>query len=797
MTLTESSPPVTTDLSGRRRLRLVVRGAVQGVGFRPFVHRLAVQSALSGWVRNDGQGVVVEVEGAARLLREFATALQASPPSGSRLANVESRWLDPVGYHGFHIEVSEACSGLSAWVRPDVAVCPQCLRELQDPRDRRFRYPFINCTHCGPRFTIVERLPYDRPNTTMQGFEMCPACRAEYEDPADRRFHAQPNACPSCGPQLALWSGDGRSLAVRDDALRRAAALVCRGDILAVKGLGGFHLVVDAANCDAVRRLRLRKGREEKPFAVMVPSMEAARALCQVSPDEARLLESAEAPIVLLDHRPPGPHRAAGFQISTAVAPGRAGLGLMLPYTPLHHLLMGELGRPVVATSGNRSEEPICIDNAEALDRLAGIADAFLVHDRPIVRPVDDSVVRVVAGRDLVLRRARGYAPLPVGLGNAGSRECGPNVLGTGAQMKNALAFAVGDQVFLSQHVGDLETLEAQRAFQRVVADLPQLYLAQPEYLAVDLHPDYAATRFARGAGRPLIEVQHHFAHVVAVMAEQDLHGNVLGVAWDGTGLGLDNTIWGGEFLACTRTEFRRLAHWRTFPLPGGDAAAREPRRAALGWVFEAGLADLTPGSFLSNRLGVDPAEAQVLLTALRQGLNTPRTSSVGRLFDAVAALSGVRLVNAFEGQAAMDLEAVLDTNAPYAGAYPIAASEPRDPGVIVLDWQPLLRELLADATAGTPAPVISARFHNALVQAVILVAGTCRQERVVLTGGCFQNRYLLEQCVARLREAGFQPFWPCQVPPNDGGIALGQVAVARARLAAAATPAATAEVPP
>lgn len=753
------------------RLRVAIRGAVQGVGFRPFVYRLATEAGLVGWVNNSPAGVLIEVEGSPAALEAFLLRLDRERPPRSFIQSLEPTYLDPVGYREFVIRPSEATGGRTTLILPDSATCPDCLRELRDPADRRYRYPFINCTNCGPRFTIITGLPYDRPSTTMASFPLCPACRAEYEDPGDRRFHAQPVACPVCGPHLEWWDAQGRVLAGADAALAAATAMLRAGGIVAVKGLGGFHLMVDARDEVAVRRLRARKQREEKPFALLFPDLAAIEAVCTVSPLEARLLESAEAPIVLLDRRAP----AGG--IAPAVAPGNPTLGVMLPYTPLHHLLLTDLGFPVVATSGNLSDEPICIDEQEALARLGEIADGFLVHNRPIARHVDDSVVRVVLGRELVLRRARGYAPLPVHVAAPL-----PPLLAMGGHLKNSVALAVGQDLFVSQHIGDLETVAAGTAFAGVIADFERLYATTPGAVACDAHPDYYSTRYARGMGLPVIPVQHHVAHVLAAMAENDLAGPALGVAWDGTGYGDDGTIWGGEFFRVTPTTVQRVAHWRPFGLPGGDAAVRRPRRSALGLLYEAQGAAALEAADLPPVAATPAAERAVLATMLRRGVFTPRTSSVGRLFDAVAALLGLRQQAGFEGQAAMDLEFAL-IGVTTDREYDLLLQPPAGAGApAVLDWAPALDGILRDIRAGRSRGLIAATFHNTLVAGILLGARHAGEPQVVLGGGCFQNRYLLERAVTRLRAAGFRPYWPQRIPPNDGGIALGQL-VAASRL--------------
>lgn len=759
------------------RIRIAVRGAVQGVGFRPFVYRLASELRLAGWVRNSPPGVFIEAEGEKSLLDLFVVRLEREKPVHARIQSLEFSYLDPLGFAGFEIRASSGEGDAAALVLPDIATCAECLREILDPGERRYRYPFTNCTHCGPRFSIIESLPYDRGNTSMKAFALCERCRREYEDPADRRFHAQPIACPACGPQLELWDAAGRAVARRDEALLETAAAIRAGKIAAVKGLGGFHLIADARNDDAVVRLRARKRREEKPLALMFPDIAAVRRACEVSELEERLLRAPEAPIVLLERR----EVADIDPVAPSVAPGNPCLGVMLPYTPLHHLLMRELGFPVVATSGNLSDEPICIDEHEALERLRSVADLYLVHDRPIVRHVDDSVVRVVLGRELMLRRARGYAPLPWNLGKAL-----PAILAVGGHLKNAVAWTHGGNVFLSQHIGDLESGEAFAAFRRVIDDLVRLHDVRPAHVAVDMHPDYISAKYARSLGLPLLAVQHHHAHVAACAAENELSGRVLGVSWDGTGYGPDGTIWGGEFLLADENSFRRIAHWRCFRLPGGESAVKEPRRAAVGLLYEM-LGERAFEAPLPAPLAACTAAERMLFRRMLAGaVHSPLTSSAGRLFDAVASLAGIRQTNAYEGQAAMELEFAVPRDAP-ADRYPFRIAGPgpggEAAGAWVLDWEPMMRDILHDLQRETSPGIVAARFHNTLAAAIVEVARRAGEERVVLSGGCFQNSYLTRRAVECLEAAGFRPYRHQRIPPNDGGIALGQACVAAAAL--------------
>jgi hydrogenase maturation protein HypF len=772
-----------------------VRGAVQGVGFRPFVYRLATELGLAGWVLNDVRGVEVEVEGPGSSLAAFRARLEAEAPPRAVLRSVSVSWHEPEGFRSFEIRKSTGGGEKSVSVLPDLATCDDCLAELNDPADRRHRYPFLNCTNCGPRFTIVRALPYDRPNTTMSGFALCADCRREYEEPRDRRFHAQPTACQACGPRLALWSNTGEVLARDDEALLGAATALLDGRIVAVKGLGGFHLCCDGRSEAAVARLRAGKVRREKPLALMVKDIAAARALCDVSNAAECWLLSPEAPILLLPRLDPA---YATVLVAPNVAPESTRLGLMLPSTPLHHLLLAAVDAPLVATSGNLSDEPIATNEDEAVARLGPLADLFLVHDRPVERHTDDSVGWLFGDELQLLRRARGFAPLPVPIATKL-----PTVLAVGAHLKNVVGLGFGSEVVLSQHVGDLETPEALAAFECVVSDLLRLWEAKPVAIAHDLHPDYLSTRWALRAaagdesegplppvildaareGRlRLVGVQHHHAHLASCLAENEAEGPALGVTWDGTGYGTDGTVWGGEFLLGDAAGYTRVAHLRPFRLPGGDAAVKEPRRAALALLFELfgeaalGRDDLSPVASFSG------AERPLLARMLTTGTRSPVTTSAGRLFDAVAALVGLHPNAGFEGQAAMALEAL--ANPSERGAYPFPLGGAAASGTpATLDWGPLILALLEDGAHGVGAAIRSARFHNALVDGIAAVARLAGAPRVALSGGCFQNRLLVERASERLVADGFQVLTHRLVPPNDGGIALGQVMVAAARI--------------
>jgi hydrogenase maturation protein HypF len=758
------------------RLKMTIRGAVQGVGFRPFVYRLAAELQLNGWVNNTARGVFVEVEGAKERLDQFLLRVEREKPAISFIQSLESSFADPVGYVGFEIRKSEG-GEKTALVLPDIATCPECIRDIFEKGDRRFGYPFTNCTNCGPRYTIIESLPYDRQRTTMKKFEMCAECAREYGDPSNRRFHAQPNACPECGPQLQLWSTAGEVLARRNTALEDAAEAIRQGKIVGVKGLGGFHLMADARNEVAVRRLRERKLREEKPFALMYPTAEDVLQDCELAPLEERLLRSPESPIVLVRRKESGKSTLA-----PSVAPGNPMLGVMLPYTPLHHLLLRALDFAVIATSGNLSDEPICTDEFDAVERLHNIADVLLVHDRPILRHMDDSIVRVMAGREMVMRRARGFAPLPVLLDTKM-----PTLLGVGAHQKNTVALSVGRQVFLSQHIGDLETTQASMAFERVVESLEELYEVKPEMVACDLHPNYVSTGYANSICEHPVRVQHHYAHVLACMAENGVKAPALGVAWDGSGWGPDGTVWGGEFLKIGEYGYSRAARLRPMRLAGSERAVREPRRCGLGALFETFGEQLFKGEEFGEGLhpvhAFSAADRKIIAAMLRQGLNSPWTSSAGRLFDAVASLIGVRQISRYEGQAAMELEWLAlqsDDRGVYEFGITASAS---DAAPAELDWTPMVRGLIADVARKTKQEAMARKFHNTLAEMITQIAAEHTGLPVALSGGCFQNRLLTELTVAKLEADGVKVYWHQRVPPNDGGIALGQVVAAAREL--------------
>ncbi|MBQ0826435.1 carbamoyltransferase HypF [Streptomyces sp. RG38] len=764
-----------------RRARVVVRGVVQGVGFRPFVYGLATGLGLAGHVTNTGDGVVVEVQGTPADVEGFRARLAAEAPPLAVVESVESSELPPAEESGFAIVASRGGGPVRTLVSPDTATCDACLAELADPGDRRHGHPFITCTHCGPRFTIVTGLPYDREHTTMAGFPLCPECAREYHDPADRRFHAQPVACPSCGPRLRLVTADGREAGAGGDPVAAARALLAAGAVLAVKGLGGYHLACDATRQDAVAELRRRKARGDKPFALMAAGLRDVEHLVYLDERERELLTGRVRPVVLLRRRG-GVRATPGAPVpAEAVAPGSPDLGVMLPYTPVHHLLLAtDAGGPrlLVMTSGNLSGEPIVTDDAEALERLSALADAFLVHDRPIHVPCDDSVVRVLDGEPLVLRRSRGYAPLPLTL----PVPVRP-VLAVGGDLKNAFCLAEGGRAWLSAHVGDMDDLATQVQFGRAVGQLESVTGVRPGLLAADAHPGYRSGAWARRhrAGRPLARVQHHHAHVAALLAEHGVAdgGRVIGVAFDGTGHGEDGAVWGGEFLLAGYGGFRRFAHLAYVPLPGGDAAVRRPYRMALAHLYAAGIA---PDPGLPPVAACPDGELPLLRAQLERGLNCAPTSSMGRLFDAVSSLAGLCHHAGHEAQAAIALEAAA-VRAGGADADPRYRFRLGDGAPLTADAGPLLAAVAEDVRRHVAPESIAVRFHLAVAE---LVRSVCRRAReasglstVALTGGVFANTLLASACLRGLEADGFTVLRHRAVPPNDGGLALGQAVVA------------------
>ena len=758
-------------MTGERALKKIsVRGVVQGVGFRPFVYRLARDHGLTGWVLNHSGGVEIEVEGSASALTTFIRDLETQAPPLARIESIQAADAPPAGYTTFDIRHSVAQEGRYQLISPDIATCPDCLRELLDPNDRRYRYPFTNCTNCGPRFTIIADIPYDRPLTTMRDFALCPQCQAEYHNPLDRRFHAQPNACPACGPQVWLMPDDNPQPKV-GDTIAQAAHLLQAGAILAIKGLGGFHLACDATNETAVRTLRERKQRPAKPLAVMMVTLEEVKRHCWVSEKEEQLLTSPQCPIVLLRWKPES-------SVARLAAPGINYLGVMLPYTPLHHVLLRDVGRPLVMTSGNLAEEPIARDNDEALRRLGHLADAFLMHNRGIHARYDDSVWFVPHALPQPIRRARGYAPFPVKL----PFKLKP-ILACGSELKNTFCVTRDEYAFLSQHIGDMENLETLEHFEATLELYNRLFRIEPGIIAHDLHPDYLATKYAKSQAadrRPQIAVQHHHAHIASCLADNEWlpdDGPVIGVAWDGAGYGTDGHIWGGEFLVADYGGFRRAARLEYLPIPGGKVAIHNPYRLAMGYVYA-----LTGDSTWPFNVDASEEEHRVILQQIDRGINCPLTSAGGRLFDAVSALLGICRQITYEGQAAIELERMSGTHIPKSEiGYPFDLRENAEGTIIRL--RPLFEALVADVRDGASIGEMAYRFHVTVAEMMRTACEKIAQETglqtVALSGGCFQNRLLLSLVVPRLQEAGLRVLQHRQIPCNDGGISLGQAVIA------------------
>jgi len=771
-----------------------VRGIVQGVGFRPFVYGLAVKYNLKGWVYNTSEDVRIEVEGEAEDIKQFERELKTKTPPLAYIENVTIEYHPPLGYKNFEIRQSQAQAGKYQLISPDVATCQPCLSELLNLEDRRYRYPFTNCTNCGPRFTIIEDMPYDRPKTTMRYFQMCPECQAEYDNPMDRRFHAQPNACPKCGPQVELVDNRG-NLVTESNPIAAASQLLKEGKIVAIKGLGGFLLACDATNDAAVETLRQRKKRPSKPFAVMVTDIDEAEGHCYVSPEEEDILSSPQSPIVLMRWK-------EDSSISREVAPNLQYLGIVLPYTPLHHILLRDTCLPLVMTSGNLSEEPIARDNDEALRRLSGIADYFLIHNRDIYSRYDDSVAMVEKGTSQLIRRARSYAPYPIRL-PCETRQ----VLSCGAEDKNTFCLTKDNYAFVSQHIGDMENMETLEHFDSTISLYKRLFHIEPEIVAYDLHPDYLATKYAQELGESgvkLIPVQHHHAHIASCMADNGLDFPVIGVAFDGTGMGADGNIWGGEFLVADYRNFRRAGHLEYLPLPGGDAAVKRPRRTAIGYILtllgedalNAVIATLNGVKGKQSQLAsieqVTEVEVEVIKRQIERKINSPLTSSMGRLFDAISALLGIRGEIDYEGQAAVELEMAAhsyviarrvseEAISDVRESYPFHIVE--DEGIKIVRLKDLLSAVIEDLHQGISKGRISGKFHNTVARMINemcrLMAVETSITQVALSGGVFQNRLLLRKTVSLLESDGFQVFTNRQVPCNDGGISLGQAIIA------------------
>ena len=747
--------------------RLKVNGIVQGVGFRPFVFQLAEKYELKGEVANTSSGVSIHVEGRAEQVTSFEADLADQAPPLAYIVDISSQSGSFEYFSNFAIVKSQGESEMSTLISPDVSVCDDCLTELLDPDDRRFHYPFINCTNCGPRYTIIEDIPYDRPKTSMRHFKMCAACQAEYDDPTHRRFHAQPNACDDCGPHVALYDRFKNEIN-KQDPIDKAVELLKQGSILAIKGLGGYHLAADAVNGDAVMRLRRRKIREEKPFAIMSADLATIRRYADVFEEEEKLLTSMRRPIVLLRKKTPN-------LISDHVAPRNNYFGVMLPYTPLHYLLLKHEFTALVMTSGNLSEEPIAIDNDDAFDRLADIADYFLIHDRAIYLRSDDSIVRHIAGAERFIRRSRGFVPIPVFLKNRV-----PPILACGAELKNTICVTKQEQAFLSQHIGDLENIATYDFFQQTVDHLKRILAIQPEIIACDMHPDYLSTRYAQEQSMvPTIQVQHHHAHIVSCMAEHKLEGAVIGMSFDGTGYGSDGALWGGEILITEAHAFKRAAHLAYVAMPGSTAAIKEPWRMAVGYLQDAYGADFS-NLDLPLLQGIERQKLAIIHQMIGRKINSPPTSSLGRLFDGVAAICGIRSRVNFEGQAAMELEMLADESLESRYDYKWATED-----VLRIPTAPIIRGVVADVQNRVSIPHIAAKFHRTLICLFADVCNEIRKEnglnRVVLSGGCFQNAILLSGMIRVLEDYKFEVYRHAQVPTNDGGIALGQAVAAAA----------------
>ncbi len=742
-------------------LEINITGLVQGVGFRPFVYHLARNLGLNGWVNNSAEGVLIQVEGSPDNLTQFLNKLQSENPPRSQIYSLKFKPIEAIHYQNF--EIRESIDGNKTTpILPDLSTCSDCLKEIFDPHNRRYYYPFTNCTNCGPRYSIIDSLPYDRPNTSMKGFVMCAECQTEYENPCDRRFHAQPNACPVCGPQLTFQNRQEEILSIKNQALLDAINAIQQGKIVAIKGLGGFQLIVSAIDSVAVQKLRQRKHRPDKPFALMYPNLDLVKQDCEVNDLEEKLLTSSEAPIVILKKKH---HHSQN--LASEIAPNNPYLGVMLPYTPLHHLLLAQLNIPLVATSANLSDEPICIDEQEALLRLGNIADLFLCHNRPIVRPLDDSIARIINHQETLLRRARGYAPFSIPLDFNTSDL--PPILAVGGHLKNTIAIAHYQNIYLSQHIGDLSNTLTYQTFNQIIENLNNLYEFKPKIIAHDAHPDYLSSQYAHTQNLELIPIQHHYAHILSCLVDNQLEPPVLGIAWDGTGYGADHTLWGGEFIHVTQNNWQRIAYFQPFKLLGGEKSVKEPKRIALSLLaqLEINLLENLPVTLKNQFI---KSELILFKNILAKKLNCPLTSSVGRLFDGVSSILGISHQVSFEGQAAIALEfAALKTKTNEFYDFSLTQN-------IIIQWQPMLTAILEDLNHDLPISFISAKFHNTLVEIIIVIAKFVGEKKVVLTGGCFQNLYLVEKTIDRLKAENFVPYWHHQIPSNDGGISVGQI---------------------
>ncbi|MBN1634552.1 MAG: carbamoyltransferase HypF [Ignavibacteria bacterium] len=753
-----------------KKYKIHITGAVQGVGFRPFIYNLANSLNIKGTVLNSTKGVIIEAFEDDAVIKNFIIKIKTDKPPISFIKKIkissESTDFIPDKFEIIH---SDSEGNPSAYILPDIAVCKDCLEEIFNPSDRRYLYPFTNCTNCGPRYTIIEKLPYDRQNTTMKKFIMCDECKNEYENPSDRRFHAQPNACPVCGPKVTLWTKSGKEISAGKEALIIASEKILNGNVVAVKGLGGFHLFANALDDDAVELIRERKNREEKPFAMMFKDLKMVEKYCLAGEPELKSLTSVSAPIVLLKKK-----SAAGISDKiNGINSGNPFYGVLLPYTPLHHILMNYLNVPVIATSGNISDEPICIDEYEALERLQNIADYFLVHNRPILRYVDDSIVKFVMNEEMLLRRSRGYAPLPL----ITEINSAADMLSAGAHLKNTFAVKKKEEIFISQHIGDLDNLQSVNAFAKTIDDLLRIYKVKPVKISCDMHPDYESAKYAeqyRKDNVALNKVQHHVAHIFSCKVENNIELPFLGVAWDGTGYGTDGNIWGSEFFTVDEIGIKRIAHLKYFRLPGGEEAIKKVYRIASSLLFESGdfdelknIFNVTVKNSLSN-------EFELIKNMLARNINSPLTSSMGRLFDAVSALLNIKTESRFEGQAAMELEFAIGgiSTEKYYG-FVIAEENEK----YIVNWIPLIKAILLDLKKQISVPEISAKFHNTLTEIILDISKRTGLKKVALSGGCFQNSYLLERTIKKLRVHSFEPCWQKKIPVNDGGISLGQIA--------------------
>src|SRR3989339_1289801 len=763
-----------------KRMQISANGVVQGVGFRPYIYNLAAKLSLSGFVQNDSSGVFIDVEGCDSSVDEFLTCLAKSPPPHAIIEDIHYTTLPPKGYKDFIIEESAIKETNTTMICADISTCPDCLKELFDTMDRRYRYPFINCTNCGPRFTIVKDIPYDRKNTTMSDFRMCHDCSSEYHDPQNRRFHAQPNACPVCGPQLMLLNNEGFTVQTQDP-ISTVCTLLQDRKIVAVKGLGGYHIACDALNSNAVSLLRKRKYREDKPFAVMMDTIDTIKHFCYINAMEEALLLSTKKPIVLLKKK-------SDCTIPHDIAPDNLYLGVMLPYTPLHHIIIKESEVPLVMTSGNVSDEPIAYKDNEALERLKGIADYFLVHDREIYMRCDDSVVKVVEDKEMIIRRSRGYAPFPLRLQYSFPKP----ILACGAFLKNTFCLARGNHAFLSHHIGDLENTETMNSYETAIEHYKRLFSIEPEVIAYDLHPEYLSTKYALAQKDTIskIGVQHHHAHIVSCMAENNINHKVIGVAFDGLGYGDDGNFWGGEFLVADLSGYERAGHLDYVPMPGGEQAIKEPWRMAISYLYHMYGTDIhllrlfDTQKFMKERNDT----LEILLKMLSRKINSPLTSSMGRLFDGVASLLDLQHSVNYEGQAAVKLESIVDEHIIEHYPFDINSNVGTRCSVsFIIQWQPVIKKIIEDMHHKTASPTISARFHNSIVDMVVQVCTILRNSKgindVVLSGGVFQNNFLLSRLIKKLKLKGFTVYSHKKVPCNDGGISLGQAVIADERL--------------